>query len=112
MADYVLMGYGTGAIMAVPAEDTRDWDFAQAYGLPVVRTVEPPAGWDDEGGHGGAYTGTGEKINSGWLDGLDIPTAKEQATQWLEEQGLGERKVNYRLRDWLISCLLYTSRCV
>jgi len=103
VADYVLMGYGTGAIMAVPAEDTRDWDFAQAYGLPVVRTVEPPAGWDDEGGHGGAYTGTGEKINSGWLDGLDIPTAKEQATQWLEEQGLGERKVNYRLRDWLIS---------
>jgi leucyl-tRNA synthetase len=103
VADYVLMGYGTGAIMAVPAEDTRDWDFAQAYGLPVVRTVRPPRGWDDEGGHGGAYTGTGEKVNSDWLDGLDIPTAKERATAWLEERGLGERKVNYRLRDWLIS---------
>jgi leucyl-tRNA synthetase len=103
VADYVLMGYGTGAIMAVPAEDTRDWDFAQAYGLPVVRTVAPPAGWDDEGGHGGAYTGTGEKINSDWLNGLDIPSAKEKATEWLEARGLGERKVNYRLRDWLIS---------
>ncbi len=103
VADYVLMGYGTGAIMAVPAEDTRDWDFAQAYGLPVVRTVQPPEGWDDEGGPGGAYTGTGEKINSEWLDGLDIPTAKARAIEWLESEGIGERTVNYRLRDWLVS---------
>ena len=107
VADYVLMGYGTGAIMAVPAEDTRDWDFAQAYGLPHVRTVRPPEGWDEhggpDGGPGGAYTGPGEKINSAWLDGLDIPTAKERATEWLEEQGIGVRKVNYRLRDWLVS---------
>ena len=107
VADYVLMGYGTGAIMAVPAEDTRDWDFAQAYGLPHVRTVRPPEGWDEhggpDGGPGGAYTGPGEKINSAWLDGLDIPTAKERATVWLEEQGIGVRKVNYRLRDWLVS---------
>ncbi len=107
VADYVLMGYGTGAIMAVPAEDARDWDFAHAYGLPVVRTVRPPDGWDEHGGPdgrpGGAYTGSGEKINSRWLDGLDIPTAKARATDWLEEQGIGERKVNYRLRDWLIS---------
>ena len=77
VADYVLMGYGTGAIMAVPAEDTRDWDFAQAYGLPVVRTVRPPDGWDEhggpDGGPGGAYTGAGEKINSEWLNGLDDP---------------------------------------
>jgi len=106
-ADYVLMGYGTGAIMAVPAEDARDWDFAQAYGLPVVRTVRPPAGWEEHGGPaggpGGAYTGTGEKINSEWLNGLDIPTAKAKATEWLEAQGIGERTVNYRLRDWLIS---------
>ncbi len=107
VADYVLMGYGTGAIMAVPAEDTRDWDFAQAHGLPHVRTVQPPPGWDEhggpDGGPGGAYTGTGEKINSRWLDGLDIPAAKERATEWLEEQGIGVRTVNYRLRDWLVS---------
>ena len=103
VADYVLMGYGTGAIMAVPAEDTRDWDFAQAYGLPVVRTVRPPEGWDEPGGPGGAYTGTGEKINSEWLDGLDIPTAKARAIEWLEAEGIGKRTVNYRLRDWLVS---------
>ncbi len=103
VADYVLMGYGTGAIMAVPAEDTRDWDFAQAYGLPIVRTVRPPAGWDDDGGPGGAYTGPGEKINSAWLDGLDIPAAKAKATEWLEAEGRGVRQVNYRLRDWLVS---------
>jgi leucyl-tRNA synthetase len=107
VADYVLMGYGTGAIMAVPAEDTRDWDFAQAYGLPVVRTVRPPDGWDEtggpDGGPGGAWTGTGEKINSAWLDGLDIPTAKARAIEWLEAEGIGVRTVNYRLRDWLVS---------
>ena len=103
VADYVLMGYGTGAIMAVPAEDARDWDFAQAYGLPWVRTVRPPEGWDDPGGHGGAYSGSGEKINSGWLDGLDIPTAKSRAIEWLEAEGIGRRTVNFRLRDWLVS---------
>jgi leucyl-tRNA synthetase len=98
VADYVLMGYGTGAIMAVPAEDERDFAFAQAYGLPIVRTVQPPADFD-----GGAYSGPGEKINSGFLDGLDVATAKERATEWLEGQGIGTRRVNYRLRDWLIS---------
>ncbi|MGO9455763.1 MAG: leucine--tRNA ligase [Acidimicrobiales bacterium] len=101
VADYVLMGYGTGAIMAVPAEDERDWAFAQAYGLPIVRTVRPPDGWDDGGG--GAYTGDGEKINSGFLDGLDIATAKARAIEFLEREGLGTAKVNYRLRDWLVS---------
>ena len=101
VADYVLMGYGTGAIMAVPAEDERDWAFAQAYGLPVVRTVRPPDGWDEQGG--GAYTGDGEKINSGFLDGLDILTAKARAIEFLESKGLGVAKVNYRLRDWLVS---------
>jgi leucyl-tRNA synthetase len=89
--------------MAVPAEDHRDWDFAQAYGLPFVRTVRPPDGWDGENGPGGAYTGPGEKINSDWLDGLDIPTAKARAIEWLEERHLGRRTVNYRLRDWLVS---------
>ncbi len=101
MADYVLMGYGTGAIMAVPAEDERDWAFATQHQLPIVRTVQPPADWDANGGE--AYTGDGVKINSGFLDGLDIDTAKARAIEWLEEKGVGERKVNYRLRDWLVS---------
>jgi leucyl-tRNA synthetase len=98
VADYVLMRYGTGAIMAVPAEDDRDWDFAHAYGLPVVRTTGPPEGFE-----GGAWTGDGVKINSGFLDGLDIAGAKERAIAWLEERGIGHRAVNYRLRDWLVS---------
>src|SRR5579862_9304637 len=98
VADYVLMRYGTGAIMAVPAEDERDWDFAAAHGLPVVRTTQPPDGFE-----GGAWTGDGEKINSAFLDGLDVAAAKERAIDWLEEQGIGHRTVNYRLRDWLVS---------
>ena len=101
VADYVLMGYGTGAIMAVPAEDERDWAFATLHGLPIVRTVQPPDDWEANGG--GAYTGDGAKINSDFLDGLDIATAKARAIDWLEERGIGERKVNYRLRDWLVS---------
>ena len=101
VADYVLMGYGTGAIMAVPAEDERDWAFATLHGLPIVRTVRPPDDWEANGG--GAYTGDGAKVNSGFLDGLDIATAKARAIDWLEERGIGERKVNYRLRDWLVS---------
>jgi len=98
LADYVLMGYGTGAIMAVPGQDQRDWDFAVSYGLPIVRTVAPPEGWEGE-----AYTGDGPAINSEWLDGLEVEEAKEKAIAWLEAEGLGERKVNYRLRDWGVS---------
>ncbi len=98
VADYVLMRYGTGAIMAVPAEDERDFEFAQLHGLPVVRTTEPPEGFE-----GGAWTGDGRKINSGFLDGLHVDGAKEKAIEWLEEKGIGERTVNYRLRDWLVS---------
>ncbi len=98
LADYVLTSYGTGAIMAVPGQDQRDWDFAKAYDLPIVRTVQPPADWPDE-----AYTGDGPAINSQWLDGLHKADAIQRAIQWLEGQGIGERKVNYRLRDWLIS---------
>jgi leucyl-tRNA synthetase len=101
VADYVLMGYGTGAIMAVPAEDERDWEFAESYGLPILRTVEPPVDWEANGGR--AYTGDGKKINSGFMDGLDIATAKAKAIDWLEDKGIGERKVNFRLRDWLVS---------
>jgi len=101
VADYVLMGYGTGAIMAVPAEDERDWAFAEAYGLPIIRTVRPPDGWEESGG--GAYTGDGEKINSEFLNGLDIASAKATAIAFLESESIGSRKVNYRLRDWLVS---------
>jgi leucyl-tRNA synthetase len=101
VADYVLMGYGTGAIMGVPAEDERDWEFATLHGLPIIRTVQPPADWDASGG--GAYTGEGEKINSDFLNGLDIATAKARSIEWLEARGIGERKVNFRLRDWLVS---------
>ena len=98
VADYVLMSYGTGAIMAVPAEDERDWEFAQLHGLAVVRTTEPPEGFD-----GGAWTGDGKKINSGFLDGLDVAAATQRAVEWIESKGIGARTVNYRLRDWLVS---------
>ncbi len=101
-ADYVLMGYGTGAIMAVPAQDERDWDFAQAYELPHVRTVAPPEGFD-----GGAWTGDGLAINSAneeiSLDGLGVSEAKTAIIAWLEAKGMGTGTVTYRLRDWLFS---------
>ena len=98
LADYVLMTYGTGAIMAVPGQDQRDWDFATAHGCDIIRTVEPPV---DFGGE--AYVGEGPAINSGFLDGLGVDAAKAAATDWLEARGLGQRTVNYRLRDWLLS---------
>ena len=97
-ADYVLMGYGTGAIMAVPGQDERDWEFAEKYGLPIVRTVQPPEDFD-----GKAYTGDGPAINSGFLDGLGVEEAKERMIAHLEKEGSGHRAVTYRLRDWLIS---------
>ncbi len=98
IADYVLMIYGTGAIMAVPGEDQRDWDFAKTHGIAIIETTRRPDGWTGE-----AYTGDGIKINSGSLDGLTVAEAKRRATDWLVERGLGEAKVNYRLRDWGIS---------
>jgi leucyl-tRNA synthetase len=98
IADYVLMGYGTGAIMAVPGEDERDWEFAEQHRLPIIETVRRPEGWT-----GRAYLGDGIKINSGFLDGLTVAEAKRRAIDWLAEHGLGVGKVNYRLRDWGIS---------
>jgi leucyl-tRNA synthetase len=107
LADYVLVTYGTGAIMAVPGEDQRDWDFAKAYDLPIVRTVQPPEGWEGE-----AFTGEGVAINSSGttvmgdeldLDGMEKDEAKATAIEWLTRHGLGEHKINYRLRDWLLS---------
>jgi leucyl-tRNA synthetase len=98
IADYVLMGYGTGAIMAVPGQDQRDWDFAEAFGLPIVRTVAPPEGFE-----GQAYVGEGPAINSAFLDGLDVAEAKKAITGWLEGSGAGEGTVQYKLRDWLFA---------
>ena len=98
IADYVLMGYGTGAIMAVPGEDERDWEFAQTFELPIIRTVQPPEGFD-----GDAYLGDGPAINSGFLDGLDVAAAKQRIGEWLVEHGHGTPTVNYKLRDWLFS---------
>ncbi|WP_456429995.1 leucine--tRNA ligase [Rhodocaloribacter sp.] len=98
IADYVLMGYGTGAIMAVPGQDERDWEFAEAFGLPIIRTVQPPPDFE-----GKAYTGDGPAINSGFLNGLRMAEAKQKIIAWLEEHGYGARAVNYKLRDWLFS---------
>lgn len=100
IADYVLMGYGTGAIMAVPAHDERDFEFAGVFGLPVLQVVQPPAEDTDWRGYCG-YEGT--SVNSGFLTGLPTPEAKEKMILWLEERGKGRRKVNYKLRDWLFS---------
>lgn len=101
-ADYVLMGYGTGAIMAVPGGDERDFQFAEAFDLPVVYTVAAP-----EGTPPGARTGDGALINSSndelSLDGLGVDDAKERIVEWLAARGVGERTVTYRLRDWLFS---------
>ncbi len=98
IADYVLMSYGTGAIMAVPAHDERDFEFATKFSLPVVQVVEPPAGTEWRG-----YTDDGVAVNSGFLNGLTTPEAKQKISAWLEEKGLGKAKVNFKLRDWLFS---------
>jgi leucyl-tRNA synthetase len=98
IADYVLAGYGTGAIMAVPAQDERDWAFAEVYNLPIIRTVQPTEGFD-----GKAFTGDGLAINSGFLNGLAIKEAKAKMIEWLEAEGHGQGTVNYKLRDWLFS---------
>lgn len=108
IADYVLMGYGTGAIMAVPAHDQRDFEFARQFGLPIKLVVQPPQGGVTSAEDlQAAWTGEGVLINSGPLDGIPVGKGPgqsvERAIAWLEEQGLGERQVNYRLRDWLIS---------
>ncbi|MFD6567365.1 leucine--tRNA ligase [Micromonospora profundi] len=104
IADYVLAGYGTGAIMAVPAQDERDWAFAEVFELPIVRTVQPSEGFD-----GKAYTGDGPAINSAApergldLNGLGVADAKAATIAWLEANGHGTGAVTYRLRDWLFS---------
>lgn len=98
IADYVLASYGTGAIMAVPAHDTRDLEFATEFGLPVRVVVQAPGDEDSTG-----FTGDGVNVNSGFLDGLPTPQAQAKITKWLEERGLGRKTVQYKLRDWLFS---------
>lgn len=98
IADYVLQGYGTGAIMAVPAHDERDFEFAKKFELPIKQVVQPPEGKDWQG-----FTDNGTAINSGFLDGLTTFDAKHKIAAWLEEKGLGKGTVNFKLRDWLFS---------
>lgn len=98
IADYVLLSYGTGAIMAVPGQDERDWEFAELYNLPIIRTVQPPDNFS-----GKAYTGDGRAIYSGFLNGLNISDAKDKIIEFLENEKKGRKKINYKLRDWLFS---------
>jgi leucyl-tRNA synthetase len=103
IADYVLAGYGTGAIMAVPGQDARDWEFAEHFGLPIVRTVQPSEGHPDDQ----PFTGEGPAINSAnaevSLDGLGVAEAKAAIIEWLASRGAGQPTVSYKLRDWLFS---------
>ncbi len=100
VSDYVLMSYGTGAIMAVPAHDTRDWEFAKKFNLPIIEVVAGGENVQEE-----AFTdvATGKMINSGFLDGLEVADAKKKIIQWLEEKKLGTGKTNFKLRDWVFS---------
>ncbi len=105
ISDYVLISYGTGAIMAVPAHDERDFEFATKFDLPIIPVVEPPNPEQAELVKQGkfCFVGDGRAINSGRFDGLSTSDFKEHITNWLEEQGLGKKSVNYKLRDWLFS---------
>jgi leucyl-tRNA synthetase len=98
IADYALLTYGTGCVMAVPGQDERDWEFATKFNLPIIRTVEPPKDFQGE-----AYLGDGPAISSDFLNGLNVVDAKKKIIGWLEENNHGTKKINYRLRDWLIS---------
>ena len=100
IADYVLISYGTGAIMAVPAHDTRDWEFAKKFGLPIIEVV---AGGEDVQEAPYTECATGKLVNSGFLDGMSVEDAKKAIQEWLTERNLGERKTNYKLRDWVFS---------
>src|SRR5699024_365926 len=102
ISDYVLATYGTGAIMAVPAHDTRDWEFAKKFGLPIVEVVKGQTASDlDKEAFTDVATGT--LVNSGFLDGLSVEDAKEKMYAWLEENGKGHKQVNFKLRDWVFS---------
>lgn len=100
ISDYVLISYGTGAIMAVPAHDTRDWEFAKKFGLPIIEVV---SGGEDVQKTPYTECATGKLVNSGFLDGMSVEDAKKAIQQWLKEKNLGEVKTNYKLRDWVFS---------
>ncbi|NNM66889.1 MAG: leucine--tRNA ligase, partial [Spirochaetales bacterium] len=102
ISDYVLAGYGFGAIMAVPAHDTRDWAFAQKFDLPILEVISP-TGQPTQGGLQACFTGRGLAVNSGEFDGSDSETFKKKITAWLESRGRGRLSVNYKLRDWIFS---------
>ena len=99
IADYVLSGYGTGAVMAVPAHDERDFEFAEKFGLPIVEVIEKPHTDTDTR----VYHGEGLLVNSGAFDGMPSSDAREEIVAWLEQQGTGRPKISYKMRDWLIS---------
>ncbi len=101
VADYVLMGYGTGAIMAVPAHDERDWDFAKAYNIPIIQVVEKPGEKVDV--QKSSFVAEGVLVNSGKFSGMPTEESKKAITKYVEEQGWGHGTVNYKLRDWLFS---------
>jgi leucyl-tRNA synthetase len=98
IADYVLLTYGTGAIMAVPGQDERDWEFAEKFNLQIIRTVQPPEDFE-----GKVFLDDGPAINSDFLNGLYVEDAKKKTIEWLEKKNIGKATINYRLRDWLIS---------
>ena len=100
ISDYVLVSYGTGAIMAVPAHDTRDWEFAKKFDLPIIEVVK---GGEDVQKEAFTDCETGILVNSGFLDGLSVEDAKKKMTEFLTEKGIGHAKVNYKLRDWVFS---------
>ena len=100
VSDYVLMSYGTGAIMAVPAHDSRDWEFAKKFGLPIIEVV---AGGEDVKKEPYTDVATGKLVNSGFLDGLEVEEAKRKIIAFLEEKKIGKGKTNYKLRDWVFS---------
>ena len=103
ISDYVLMTYGTGAIMAVPAHDDRDWEFAKKFNLPMIQVVEEKEGPVDINEAAFTDVATGKMINSDFLNDLEVKDAKEKMKDFLEEKGIGNRKVNYKLRDWVFS---------
>ncbi len=103
VSDYVLMSYGTGAIMAVPAHDSRDWEFAKKFGLPIIQVVAKNGEEVDVNEAAFTDVATGVLVNSDFLNGLEVRDAKNEMIKWLEEKGIGHAKVNYKLRDWVFS---------